>query len=138
MNQEGDFIKNGIKYILLAAAVVLMIALLSVIPRREDRHDTWLVEVNIIEKVITEMDGKQVYLLRTEDRNGEEAIYEINQNAIHDTLTIEGVYDEIKTDHVYQFRVAPKDTYDGHYPAVCGAVSRIAGFTAETSAQDQK
>ena len=85
-----------------------------------------------------EMDGKQVYLLRTEDRNGEEAIYEINQNAIHDTLTIEGVYDEIKTDHVYQFRVAPKDTYDGHYPAVCGAVSRIDGFTEETSAQDQK
>lgn len=136
MNQEGDFLNNGIKYILLAAAVVLIIAILSIIPRREDNHDTWLVEVDVIEKVITEMDGEDVYLLRTADRNGEEAIYEINQNAIRDTLTVEGVYEEIKTDHVYQFRVAPKDKYDSHYPAVCGAVSRIDGFIETIQAQE--
>ena len=82
MNTEDAFALKGIKYIVLAAVAVLIVIALSFIPRREDNHDTWLVEVKVLEKVIAEMDGEQVYLLKTEDREGREALYEINQEAL--------------------------------------------------------
>lgn len=132
MEQGENVLRTGIKYILLGVILILLVAVLSVMPRREDNHDTWLVEVKIIEKVITEMDGEQVYLMRTQDQNGSEAIYEINQKALNERLEVEGVYEEIKEEKVYQFRVAEKDKYNSHYPVVCGAVSRVEGFSQKT------
>ena len=129
MNTEDAFALKGIKYIALAVAGAALVIALSFIPRREENRDTWLVEVQVLEKVIAEMDGEQVYLLRTESREGQEALYEINQGALNERLTVEGVYEEIKDKKYYKFRVAGKEKYDSHYPVVCGAVSLIEGFS---------
>ena len=129
MNTEDAFALKGIKYIVLAAVAVLIVIALSFIPRREDNHDTWLVEVKVLEKVIAEMDGEQVYLLKTEDREGREALYEINQEALNERLKVEGMYGEFKSGKYYKFRAAGKERYDSHYPVVCGAVSLIEGFS---------
>ena len=82
-----------------------------------------------VQKALREMDGEQVYLLKTEDREGREALYEINQEALNERLKVEGVYGEFKSGKYYKFRVAGKERYDSHYPVVCGAVSLIEGFS---------
>ena len=129
MNRESEFFKGMIKYALLAAALVAVAAVLAVIPRREEKRDNWMVEVRIIEKVISEMDGEQVYLIRTEDKEGREAIYEINKSALNERLEVESVYQEIKEDKYHKFKMADRDEYDSHYPVICGAVSLIEGFS---------
>ena len=65
---------------------VLIVIALSFIPRREDNHDTWLVEVKVLEKVIAEMDGEQekeenaVYLLKMDYLNWQ------NPNKVRDYI----------------------------------------------------
>ena len=132
MSQGENVFKAVIKYAILAVVLMVIAGIMSTLPRREDNHDTWLVEVEVMEKVVAEMDGEQVYLIRTQNRNGEEAIYEINQQALNKTLNVEGVFEEIKEEKIYQFRVAEKNKYDSHYPVVCGAVSLVDGFSPET------
>ena len=41
MNRESEFFKGMIKYALLAAALVAVVAVLAVIPRREEKRDNW-------------------------------------------------------------------------------------------------
>ena len=96
MSQGENVFKAVIKYAILAVVLMVIAGIMSTLPRREDNHDTWLVEVEVMEKVVAEMDGEQVYLIRTQNRNGEEAIYEINQQALNKTLNVEGVFEEIK------------------------------------------
>ncbi len=129
MNRESEFIRGMMKYVVLAAALVVIVGVLAIIPRREDKRDNWMVEVRVIEKVISEMDGEQVYLIRTEDKDGREAIYEINEKALNERLEVDGVFQEIKEEKYYKFKMADRDEYDSHYPVVCGAVSLIEGFS---------
>lgn len=129
MNTEGEAIIKGAKYIVLAAVIFVIAAILSFVPRREEKHDTWQVEVKVLEKAVVQMEGTQVYLLRTEDRDGNEALYEINEKALNERLGEEDVFQEIQEEKHYKFRVAKKESYDSHYPVVCGAVSLIEGFS---------
>lgn len=129
MDRESEFIKGMMKYMLLGIALALIAAVLALVPRREEKRDNWMVEVQVIEKVISEMDGEQVYLIRTADKDGREAIYEINEKALNERLEVESVYQEIKEEKYYKFKMADRDEYDSHYPVVCGAVSLIEGFS---------
>ncbi|MCI8517482.1 MAG: hypothetical protein HFG75_11565 [Hungatella sp.] len=129
MNTEGEAIIKGAKYIVLAAVIFVIAAALSFVPRRGENHDTWQVEVKVLEKVVVEIEEAEVYLLRTEDRDGNEALYEINKKALNERLSEEDVFQEIKEEKHYKFRVAEKETYGSHYPTVCGAVSLIDGFS---------
>lgn len=135
--QEEAFNKkihlNGIKYILIGAAALLLLCVIAVFPKSEARYESWTVEARIVEKMITEMDGETVYLLRTEDRNGQEALYELHQKSVSKTLGAEKAYQELKDGKVYQFRVMPKEVYKSHYPAIRGAVSCPGGFSEETT-----
>lgn len=132
MNTEGGFIKSGMKYILLGVVLILVVAVLSVIPRREEIHnDTWMVEIKVVEKAVSQIDGEDVYVIRTEDRDGREAIYEINKKALNERLEVEGVYNEIKEGKYYKFKMADREEYDSHYPVICGAVSLIEGFSEQ-------
>ena len=70
MNTEGEAIIKGAKYIVLAAVIFVIAAALSFVPRRGENHDTWQVEVKVLEKVVVEIEEAEVYLLRTEDRDG--------------------------------------------------------------------
>ena len=130
MNAEGGFFKAGMKYILAGVALILIVVVISVIPRREDSHDdTWMVEIRVVEKAISQIGGEDVYVIRAEDREGREAIYEINKKALNERLEVEGVYNEIKEGKYYKFKMADRDEYDSHYPVVCGAVSLIDSTT---------
>ncbi len=132
MNAEGGFIKSGMKYILGGVALIVIVAVLSVIPRRDaPRDDTWMVEIQVVEKAVSQIDGKDVYVIRTEDRDGREAIYEINKKALNERLEVEGVYNEIKEGKYYKFKMADRSEYDSHYPVICGAVSLIEGFSEQ-------
>lgn len=129
MDREREFIKGIGKYMVLAAALVVIAALLALVPRRDEKRDNWMVEVKVIEKAVSQMDGESVYLIRTEDKDGREAIYEINKKALNERLEVESVFQEIKEEKYYKFKMADRDEYDTHYPVVCGAVSLIEGFS---------
>lgn len=129
MNRKGEFMKGIVKYIALAAVMAVIAVVLSFVPRRDEKHDNWMVEVQVTEKLVTEIDGEQLYLIRSEDKEGREAIYEINAKALNERLSVEGVYNEIKAEKYYKFKMADRDEYDSHYPVICGAVSLIEGFS---------
>ena len=132
MNRDGGFFTDGTRYIILGIFLVLFIGMMMIIPRREDNHDTRLVEVYNAGKEIVEIDEKAVYLLHTEDSIGNEAIYEITQNTLNERLKVENVYKEIRKGKYYQFRIADAVDYGCYYPCVCGAATLIDGFSKET------
>ena len=129
MNREGEFVKGIVKYIALAAVLAVIVVVLSFVPRRDEKHDNWMVEVHVTEKFVTEIDGEQLYLIRSEDKDGIEAIYEINEKALNERLGVESVYNEIREGKYYKFKMADRDEYGSHYPVICGAVSLIEGFS---------
>lgn len=133
MNGDGGFFTDGTRYIVLGILLILFMGLIMVIPRREERHDTELVEVHVVGKEIVEIDEKAVYLIHTEDRYGVQAIYEIAESALNERFKIENVYKEIKKEKYYRFRVGEADHYGCYYPCICGAATLIDGFTEETS-----
>lgn len=134
MNRENGFFTDGTRFIILGIFMIFFIGMLMIIPRREENHDTWLVEVHIVGKEIVEIDEEAVYLLYTEDNIGNESIYEMTQKTLNERLKVENAYKEIKKGKYYQFRVAAAEDYDCHYPCVCGAATLINGFSEETTA----
>lgn len=68
MNRDGGFFTDGTRYIILGIFLVLFIGMMMIIPRREDNHDTRLVEVYIAGKEIVEIDvefcWKMWYVIR--------------------------------------------------------------------------
>lgn len=129
MNRERELIKGIVKYIVVAVALLVIVAVLALVPRRDEKSDNWMVEVRVMEKAVSEMDGESVYLIRTVDKDGREAIYEINKKALNERLEVESVFQEIKEEKYYKFKMADRDEYGTHYPVVCGAVSLIEGFS---------
>lgn len=118
------------EYVLLGAVVFIIISLFMLNPRKPVAYENEYVEVVIAKKEIVQMDGDDVYLLRAEDRYGQQHTYEINKAAIGN-FEEEEVYQEIKTGKYYKLRIADAQEYDGHYPCICGAVKLIDGFSPE-------
>lgn len=133
MNGDGGFFTDGTRYIMLGILLILFMGMIMVIPRREERHDTELVEAHVIGKEIVEIDEEAVYLIHTEDRYGKETTYEIAESAINERLKIENVYKEIKKGKYYRFRIGEAEHYECHYSCICGAATLIDGFTEETA-----
>lgn len=133
MDRDGGFFTDGTRYIMLGIFLIFFIGMMMVIPRREDNHDTWLVEVYIVGKEIVEMDEEAVYLLYTEDSIGNEAVYEMTQKTLNERLKVENAYKEIKKGKYYRLRVAAAEDYGCHYPCVSGAATLIDGFPEETT-----
>ncbi len=94
-----------------------------------------MVEVVIVEKEISEMDGKEIYLIHGEDRNGVQKTFQITNAALSERFEESKVFKEIKTGKYYKFKVADEETYESYYPSICGAVKLIKGFSPESSDQ---
>lgn len=122
------------KYILIGIALVVFLLFLFLHPRAENSYDTEMVEVFIVEKEITTMDGKDVYLIYGEDQNGIQKIFQITNAALRDRFEEEEVFQEIKTEKYYKFKVADEETFGSNYPSICGAVKLIDGFTPVSEA----
>lgn len=118
------------EYALLGAAILIIISLLILYPRKPVAYKNTSVEVVIVQKEIAPIDGDEVYLLHAEDRYGQQHTYEINKAAIGN-FEEEEVYQEIKTGKYYKLRIADAQEYNGHYPCICGAVKLIDGFSPE-------
>lgn len=132
MRQLTEIVTGRMKFVLLGAAFILCIIVMLSIPRERAEYDTWSVEIQVVEKEIAEIRGDEIYLIHTEDRDGKQAVFEITAEAIGDHFTEKGVYDEIKTGKYYKLKISDPEVYDSYYPAICGAVKLIEGFSAES------
>ena len=123
------------KYFLLVVIVGALLLLLYLHPRQGTDYDREMVEVVIVEKEISEMDGKEIYLIHGEDRNGVQKTFQITNAALSERFEESKVFKEIKTGKYYKFKVADEETYESYYPSICGAVKLIKGFSPESSDQ---
>ena len=123
------------KYLLLGMALAAFLIFLFLHPRTENSYDTEMVEVMIVEKEITSMDGKDVYLIHGKNQKREQKTFQITEAALRKRFEEAEVFDEIKTGKYYKFKITDKETYDSYYPSICGAVKLIDGFSPESSAQ---
>lgn len=120
------------KYLLLAAAVAALLLFLFLHPRQGTDYERDMVEVVIVEKEISEIDGKEIYLIHGEDRNGVQKTFQITDAALNERFEESEVYQEIKTGKYYKFKVADEETFESYYPSICGAVKLIEGFSPES------
>ncbi len=126
------FLTKGTKYILMGILVVLLIGVISMLPKLpkpKQRTETQMVEVYLARKEIVQIDGEDVYLLHTEDRDGNEVTYEVSQNALGDRFDAKEVYMQIAKKKYYQLWVGKPEDYDCHYPYISGAATIIDGFS---------
>lgn len=134
MNRKNYDWIDGWKYVLLAVIVAVILLFLYLHPKQGTNDDREMVEVVIVEKEISEMDGKEVYLIHGEDRNGVKKTFQITNAALNQRFEESEVYKEIKTGKYYKFKVAPEETFGSYYPSICGAVKLIEGFSPESEA----
>ena len=129
------FLTKGTKYILIGILAVILIGIGSMLPKinwklpKRRSHEITLVEAYVARKEITQIDGQDVYLLHTEDRDGNEIIYEISQEALGDRFDAKEVYMQIRKGKHYQFAVGNAEDYGCHYSYISGAATLIDGFT---------
>ncbi len=134
MNRQHDDPIERWKFLLLSIAVVAVLLFLFLHPRQGTDYDRELVEVVIIEKEISEMNGREIYLIHGEDRYGTQKTFQITNAALNERFEESKVYQEIKTGKYYKFKVADEETYESYYPSICGAVKLIEGFSPESAA----
>lgn len=127
--KEGIFLTKGTKYILMGILVVVLIGIVSMMPRPKPRIETTAIEAYVAHKEIVQIDGQDVYLLHTEDRDGNQVTYEVSQIALGDRFDAKEVYMQIRRGKHYQFVVGKAEDYGCHYPYISGAATLIDGFT---------
>lgn len=130
--KESVSLTKGTKYILMGILVVLLIGVISMLPKLpkpKQRTETQMVEVYLARKEIVQIDGQDVYLLHTEDRDGNEVTYEVSQNALGDRFDAKEVYMQIAKKKYYQLWVGKPEDYGCHYPYISGAAIIIDGFS---------
>lgn len=135
MDREKGYSAEWWKYLLLGLVILAFLLFLFAHPRQGADYDRPMMEVVIMEKEIAEMDGRDIYLIHGEDRNGEEKTFQITNAALNGRFEESKVYKEIKTGKYYKFKFADKEVYDSYYPSICGAVKLIDGFSPESEAQ---
>lgn len=129
------------KYVGLGIIVLMLILFISAkLPKLTNRikgktDETQLVQVRVTGKEITEINKETVYLLYTQDRDGNSETFEITDNALKGNLKAPEVYDEFIKGKHYQFKVAEKEVYNSYYRSVCAAARLIGGFPPESSAE---
>lgn len=131
--RERQIDKRNVLFLGMILAVILTFLFLH--PRTANTYDTQMIEVLIVEKEITEMDGKEVYFIHGEDREGNERIFQITKAALSSHFEEADVYEEIKTGKYYKLKVSEPEMYNSYYPSICGAVKLIDGFTSEPGVQ---
>ena len=133
MNREQKMDMDAVRYIVLGVVVIIILAVLMFEPGwKITRYDRESIEVQVVEKEITEENGQELYLLYCQEADGKESIFEINQEAIGERFNPADVYKQIRKEKYYKFRVATKEEFDSHYPCICGAVKLIDGYTEST------
>ena len=140
MDRKNYMVIDIWKYFLLVVIVGALLLLLYLHPRQGTDYDREMVEaaekllgVWVVE--ISEMDGKEIYLIHGEDRNGVQKTFQITNAALSERFEESKVFKEIKTGKYYKFKVADEETYESYYPSICGAVKLIKGFSPESSDQ---
>lgn len=125
------------KYAGLGIIIVVLIILGTFIASKLPKKHTYeeeFVEIRVIGKEITEINKETIYLLYTEDRDGNSEVFEITDNALKGNLDALTVYEEFIRGKHYRFKVAEKEEYGSYYRSVCAAARLIGGFP-ETSAE---
>ena len=97
MNRQHDDPIERWKFLLLSIAVVAVLLFLFLHPRQGTDYDREMVEVVIIEKEISEMNGREIYLIHGEDRYGTQKTFQITNSALNERFEESKVYQEIKT-----------------------------------------
>lgn len=131
MKRLMEMITGRVEFVLLGAALILCLIVVMSGPGEKAEYDTWSVEIQVVEKEITEIRDDELYLIHAKDRDGKAAVFEITAEAIGDQFTEQGVYNEIKTGKYYKLKISDPEVYDSYYPAICGAVKLIEGFSEE-------
>lgn len=138
MNWEQKIDMDAVRYIVLGVALIIILAVLMFEPGwKITRYDRESVEVQVVEKEITQKNGQELYLLYCQEADGKEDIFEINQDAIGERFNPADVYKQIRKEKYYKFRVAVKEEFGSHYPCICGAVKLIDGFTETEEAREK-
>lgn len=135
MNEQRANELDKLKYLLLGIVLTLFLLFLFLHPRTDNTYDTQMVEVLIVEKEIAQLDGKDIYIIYGEDRNGIQKSFQITNEAMSDHFEESEVYQEIKTGKYYKFKIADEETFNSYYPSICGAVKLIDGFSPESEGQ---
>lgn len=136
MNRDGGFFTDGTRYIILGILFILFIGLVMMIPKGKGKSEEWLVEAHVIKKETVKKDGEEIYLLHTEDRDGNENVYQITQDALKGQIEAEDALKEIRRGKYYRFKVVDGEEYGCDYPCVRGAATLIDGFSQETAAAE--
>jgi hypothetical protein len=133
MGGRGGFFTDGTRYIISGICFILFIAVVMIIPKDLKRDETWRVEAHIVKKEVAQTDSGAVYLLHTEDSEGNEATYQIVQEALNERMTAEDVHKQIRRGRYYRLKLTDGEPYGCDYPVICGAATLIDGFTEESS-----
>ena len=135
MNWEQKMAADAVRYMVLGVVVVALLAIILIHPIEVPKYDRWFVEVHVVKKEVTEIEGETVYLLHCEEKDGKEDIFEIADEAIGERFEESDVFRQIKTGKYYKFRIGKAEDFGRYYPCVSGAVKLIDGFSEETKVQ---